>query len=221
MVSRRRACCHRTPTLAWCGRTTAPLPHLTSPHLAVLRQGTRQTALGLLPGVAQLSAPHGRAQRPTLALPHARPTCEPRRPPREPPTRRGERQARPRATLPTCCHLGAKTATRMRAAACTGAASRAPMQYARNCAALASGCAARRLCRPAAPEHAHCRRRRRHYHSAGQRSAQSAAAARPPRERAPPPAGAAQYLCRCVPRQSPCLSVRPPTPLPPAPPLPP
>lgn len=96
----------------------------------------------------------------------------------DPSTRGGRRKAPPRTPLPTCCQLCAKTATRMRAAACTGAESRAPMQRAPSCAALVSGrgCAQRRVCKAAALAHAHCRRRRRR---AGQRSAESAAAARP------------------------------------------
>lgn len=99
--------------------------HLTSPMPKAERS---QTAAWCCPAPcafrSQQSAPPVPCPTPDLPV-----TRSGRR--GDPSTRGGRRKAPPRTPLPTCCHLCAKTATRMRAAACTGAESRAPMQRAR------------------------------------------------------------------------------------------
>lgn len=139
-----------------CGASVPQRPHLTSAF-----DGHTDTRRALW-GTLHLQDPAQRPRAP-CATPHLPVSCSRRR--RGCSTRERVRNARPHATLPTCCHLWAKTATRMRAAACTGAESRAPMQYVRSCATVCVR--ARRVCKAAAPEHAHCRRHRRR---AGQRS---------------------------------------------------
>ena len=150
--SKALGCCHPTLTAAWRLCATVPAPHLNP-----------RRSHGRPPGAEGHSAPPGPRTAPTCPLCHTDLPVSRDCRRRGSSTREGGRNARPRATLPTCCHLWTKTAPRMRAAACTGAESRAPMQYVRSCA---TACVrARRVCKAAAPEHAHCRRRR-----AGQRS---------------------------------------------------
>lgn len=149
-------CRRPTLTAAWRLCATAPTPHLSA-----------RRSHGRPLGAEGHPAPPGprTAPRAPCTTPHL-PVSRGRRR-RGSSTREGGRNTRPRATLPTCCHLWTKTAPRMRAAACTGAESRAPMQYVRSCA---TACVrARRVCKAAAPEHAHCRRRRCR-RRAGQRS---------------------------------------------------
>lgn len=110
-----------------CGASVPQRPHLTSAFDG--HTDTRRVLWGTL----HLQDPAQRPRAP-CATPHLPVSCSRRR--RGCSTRERVRNARPHATLPTCCHLWAKTATRMRAAACTGAESRAPMQYVRSCATV-------------------------------------------------------------------------------------
>lgn len=129
-------------------RSRRCLHHLTSPHLTEMQSD---------------NCLQDTAEHPSCTLPHARPTGDPQQPPRgslHASGGGGRRLPAPRS--PPAATSARKPHRACAPAACTGAASRAPMQRAPSCAALvtqrgrAGGCARRRVCKAAAPEHAHC-----------------------------------------------------------------